>query len=209
MQDNPERTELWLVRHGQTDWNIQGRYQGQSDIPLNESGLAQAQALSEELRAEQAAGKHFTAIYSSDLERACRTAEIIAGPLGLPVRIDARLREINQGDWEGKNYRAIVAQYQDLLALREEDALQSRAPGGESTLEVAERVRAAADDIAAAHPGETVLVVSHGVALACLIAQANGQPLQNVYNMLPRNTHPVQIQWPVPLSCTAMGDDGL
>lgn len=209
MLEEPKITsDLWLVRHGITDWNVEGRYQGQSDTPLNETGLAQAQALAQELQAEQAAGKTFSAIYSSDLRRASATAQILADALGLTVRLDPRLREINQGEWEGKEYRTIVAQYRELLSVRAQDALAYRAPGGESTLEVAERVRAAADDIAAAHPAEIVLVVSHGVALACLIAQATGKGLQNVYSMLPNNTHPVQIQWPVPLPNPAEGADG-
>ena len=205
MDEHKTISDLWLVRHGVTDWNIQGRYQGQSDTPLNETGLAQAKALAQELKSEQAAGKVFSAIYSSDLSRASGTAQTLADALGLSVQIDPRLREINLGEWEGKDYRSIVAQYNDLLAVRAQDALASHAPGGEFTLQVAERVRAAADDIAAAHPGETVLLVSHGVALACLIALATGKGLQGVYSMLPHNTHPVLIQWPVSLSSPAEG----
>ena len=91
-----DMTEIWIVRHGQTDWNVEGRYQGQADRPLNAVGLAQAQQAAEQLR-----GRDFAAIYSSDLQRARVTAEIIAGQLGLPVQVDRRLREVNQGEWEG------------------------------------------------------------------------------------------------------------
>src|SRR5512140_799505 len=98
--------ELWLVRHGETDWNRRGLCQGQADIPLNETGLAQARQTAAMLRQ---AGQKFAAIYSSPLMRARRTAEETAGALGLEVCFDARLGEIHQGEWQGKNYDAMLA----------------------------------------------------------------------------------------------------
>lgn len=192
---------LWLVRHGQTDWNVLGIYQGQSDIPLNDVGLCQAEAL-----AAQLAGQAFEAVYSSDLSRARRTAEILVGRRGQAVEIDHRLREINQGEWEGRNYQQVVAQAAALIAEGEQDLLNMRAPGGESNREVAERMAAAAYEIARAHPAGPVLVVSHGFALATLICQARGIPMAQVYQHIIDNAHPVVIEWP-PAAETALQED--
>lgn len=185
-------TELWLVRHGQTDWNLQGRYQGQADQPLNATGLAQAQAIARQL----SVGPSFQAIYSSDLRRAAHTAEVIAGALQLPVYMDARLREIDQGEWQGRLVSELATIYSTVWAGRDLDPVHSRPPGGESVAEVAARVRAAADDIARAFPSDRILVVSHGLALATLIARGRGLPLDQVYHLIPENTHSVVVAWP-------------
>jgi alpha-ribazole phosphatase len=183
-------TELVLVRHGQTDWNIEGRYQGQSDVPLNETGLAQAQMLAQTLT-----GEHFDAIYSSDLVRAQQTAAALGKALNLPVHTDRRLREINQGEWEGKIFTDIKARFNDQIAAREKDPLGIRPPGGESIGEVAERVAAAAQDIARAHPNGRVLVVSHGLSIATLIARARGISLSEVYSLIPKNVSTTPVEW--------------
>jgi broad specificity phosphatase PhoE len=183
-------TELWLIRHGQTDWNVEGRWQGQSDVLLNSAGLAQARLLAGEL-----VGKHFDAIYSSDLQRARQTADILSARLNLSVQIDPRLREIHQGEWEGKLISEVKQRYVQAFSLRVKDPISARAPGGESTLEVANRLRQAADDIAHIYPAGRVVVVSHGLALATLICQANKISLAEVYSHIPENAHPTVITW--------------
>ena len=185
-------TELWLVRHGQTDWNVEGRYQGQADQPLNDVGFAQARALARELD-----GRHFDALYSSDLLRARQTAATIAQQLGLQVTVDRRLREINQGEWEGQLFTDIVRRYEDEIAARREDPVGSRPPGGESVAEVASRIWTAVDEIVLAHPGGRVLLVSHGLALATLMARARGASLAEVYSLIPDNASPQVITWEV------------
>jgi broad specificity phosphatase PhoE len=183
--------ELHLIRHGQTDWNVQGRYQGQADMPLNPTGLSQARALAEDLE-----GQVFTAIYSSDLQRARQTAQILANRLGLVLRLDVRLREIHQGDWQGLLVSDLAQRYAAEMAARREDPVSARAPGGESVGEVAARVYDAADEIARNHPLGRVLVVSHGLALATLIARGRHIPLEQVYALIPDNAHPSVITWP-------------
>lgn len=180
------------MRHGQTDWNFQGRYQGHADIPLNVAGLAQARGLAADL-----IGKPFDAIYSSDLQRARVTAEIIGEALGIIVRLDKRLREINQGEWEGRLVAEVMQLFSQEKARDGFDPATFRPPGGESVSEVAIRVASAVDDITRSHPQGRVLLVSHGLAVATLVCQVNGISLSKVYENIPDNAHPRVITWEV------------
>lgn len=188
-------TQFWLVRHGQTDWNVEGRWQGQveSAPPLNAAGQAQAEALAAQLN-----GARFEAIYSSDALRARETAGILAARLRLTVKVDPRLREIHQGEWEGMLGRDIADRYPAAWAARERDPLHARPPGGESVAEVAARLWRAADDILRVHPVGQLLIVSHGLALATLICRARGLPLTQAYQVVPDNAHPEVIEWTLP-----------
>ncbi|MDL1910836.1 histidine phosphatase family protein [Chloroflexi bacterium CFX6] len=183
-------TQLCLVRHGQTDWNLEGRYQGQSDVPLNENGFAQAMQLAEQLK-----GETFAAIYSSDLLRARQTAQPVAKMLGMPVQIEPRLREINQGEWEGVLVEDIRARYAELWSQRTVDPASVRPPGGETVGEVAARVYAALDDIARLFPTERALIVSHGLSIATAICREKGIPVGQAYTVIPENVQPVWMQW--------------
>lgn len=183
-------TQLCLIRHGQTDWNLAGRYQGQSDVPLNATGRAQAQTISQILKDQS-----FAALYSSDLGRARETAEIIGEMLSLPVQLEPRLREIHQGEWEGQLSTVIRARYADLWQERLVDPASVRPPGGETVGEVAARVWAALDEIAQQHPNDSVIIVSHGLALATAICKAQNIPVGQAYNFIPENVQPVWIEW--------------
>lgn len=183
-------SRLCLVRHGQTDWNLAGRYQGQSDVPLNASGRAQAHALAKQLK-----GQPLVAICTSDLERAKETAEIIGAFLRLPVTLEPRLREINQGEWEGQLVEVIKARYAELWQQRILDPAGIRPPGGETVQEVATRVHAALDDITAHHPGASILIVSHGLALATAICKAWDIPVTQAYGLIPGNAEPTWVDW--------------
>lgn len=184
--------DFWLVRHGQTDWNRTGRWQGQASFApgLNETGRTQVLAMGDEVR-----DANLSAVYSSDLPRARQTAELIANPLGLPITLEPRLREIDLGVWEGMRLDEIETKYSRELDERARDAFHARAPKGESLQDVAQRVLSAMDDIARKHPGESVLIVSHGISLAVIICRAEGFPTEDVYQHIPDNAQPYRIQW--------------
>lgn len=175
-------TTLYLVRHGQTDWNIEGRWQGHADIPLNAVGRQQAAHIAGAL-----AGAGLDAIYSSDLQRAAETAWLLSATTGLPVRYDPRLREINQGEWQGLLASEVEARYSELLQRSRQDPLAVAPPGGETVLAVRDRLVSAIEDICGRHPHERVAVVSHGFALAVIWVQYRGYPIQRVWDHIPPN----------------------
>lgn len=148
-------TELYLIRHGETDWNLQHRIQGLTDIPLNETGRQQAHAAGRLL-----AGRGFDGVYCSPLSRARETATIIADELGLPAPgiVDA-LVERDYGDAEGLTFAEVDRNYPDRAIV----------PGQETREAVAERVLPALHGLAAAHPDESLLVISHGGAIRSVL----------------------------------------
>ena len=160
-------TTLLLARHGETDWNSERRWQGHADQPLNARGREQARALAAEL-----AERSIDAVYSSDLLRARETAEIVAEQLGLEVRVDPALREVDVGSWSGLVHTEIEASDPDGFR-RWQDGGKGW-EHGESYEEMGARVVAAVVSIAAAHPDETVLVVSHGGSIRACRAAAAG-----------------------------------
>jgi broad specificity phosphatase PhoE len=159
-------TTLLLVRHGETDWNREGRWQGQSDTPLNEVGRKQAARLAAELDGVDV-------VYSSDLARARETADILAARLGLPVRVDRRLRERSFGRWEGKTGPEIEAEFATEHA-RWVAGVGAGAADAEPPAEFAGRVRAFVQEVLERHPDETVLVVAHGGSIRVIHALAQG-----------------------------------
>ena len=186
-------TRLILVRHGATEWNREGRYQGHSDTPLSAEGVAQAQRLIERLREEKIAQ-----VVSSDLERARATARILAEGLQLPPpRFDPRLREIDLGEWEGRLASEIAVDDTPAWEARNRNPADIGAPGGETTRQLAQRVWSCLDELAAQVPRGTVLVVSHGLALATVLCRVRGVPLQQASEIIPENAEPVEVDWPV------------
>jgi len=142
-------TTILLARHGETDWNAEGRVQGHTDRPLNEAGVAQGLALADEL-----SGERLDAVYASDLTRALDTARAVAEPRGLSVIPVPDLRERNFGTWEGLLDTEILQRFPQAKT----------GPWGddETQEQLAERVMAALFRIAENHPDGQVLVVSHG-----------------------------------------------
>jgi broad specificity phosphatase PhoE len=159
-------TTILLARHGETDWNVEGRLQGWDDKPLNENGRAQAREL-----AARIADVRFDAVYASDLARARETAEIVAEPHGVPVLVEPGLREMHYGSWSGLTRAEIEERYPG----------QTR-HDGETGEEHLERVLRAAERIAARHPGERVLIVSHGGSLRALRRHCGVEPVHPIAN---------------------------
>jgi probable phosphoglycerate mutase len=160
-------TTILLARHGETDWNSERRWQGHADRPLNDVGRDQARELAESL-----ADRTIDVVYSSDLLRAHQTALIVAERLRLPVDVDAGLREVDVGDWSGRVHTEIEGLDPDGYR-RWQDGGKGWT-GGESYDEMGERVVAAVLRLAARHPGETLLIVTHGGSIRACRATAAG-----------------------------------
>lgn len=163
-------TTLLLARHGETDWNKDGRFQGHADPQLNELGRQQARQLALELRGEQ-----IDAIWSSDLGRAKQTAFYVASQLGLMVRLSGELREMDVGSWSGLTRDEIAERWPDEYRAWRETGRGW--PDGEDFDAMQARVVEALFGIAAAHPGQQVLVVTHGGPIRGVEAHAAGLTL--------------------------------
>ncbi len=162
-----------FVRHGETDWNVARRIQGQLDIPLNERGRAQARATARGLRRHR-----FDAIYSSDLGRALETAGYAAADLGLPVHHEPALRERHFGLFQRLTYAEAKVLHPQLYARHERREPGFVPPdGGESLEQLYRRVADGLRRLARRHPGQTLLLVTHGGVLDMVRRLATGQPL--------------------------------
>ncbi len=167
-------TRICLVRHGETAWNAERRLQGHIDIPLNETGLAQARATATSLASE-----HFDAAYCSDLTRARQTAAAIATHCGLTPGFDAGLRERHYGGFQALTYDEARTRFPvgyQRFETRDPDFVFPE--GGESLREFAGRIHTALEHIAKIHQGGTVLVVTHGGVLDIAHRLATGKNLE-------------------------------
>lgn len=180
----PVPTHLLVVRHAQTYGNVEGRFCGHSETDLTPLGIAQARALGHRLR-----GQQFDAAASSDLHRAIQTARhaLEYHPTPIDPIPDPRLREMHYGEWEGKPASDIVKTQAPLLG----DFFAGRrhaAPGGETTSQLRERMATAIRDLVARYNGGRLLVVSHGNAIAALLAELLGVPLERTWTFAVANT---------------------
>lgn len=170
---------LFLVRHAQTVWNRDRRYQGWQDSPLSETGRSQAEAVGCALAREP-----LKAVYSSTLGRARETAEAIAAPHGLTVRAEDHFREMAFGDWEGLAFDACKAADPDRYRLWAEEPHRFCPPGGGETLEdVRARVLAGLERLRAEHDEQSVCLVAHGISVRIIILEALGLPLERIWSI--------------------------
>ena len=162
-------TRLILIRHGETEWNVEGRYQGQADPPLNQRGLAQAHQLAQKLR-----GVGLDVLYSSPLRRALQTAQILAEALEVSLHTEPRLMEIHQGEWQTLLYTEIAARYPELFDRWQTEPWTVTLPGGENIAQVQERVYAAVDEILSRHEGQCIGMVAHRLPITLLKIRYQG-----------------------------------
>ncbi|MEE8470427.1 MAG: histidine phosphatase family protein [Dehalococcoidia bacterium] len=162
-------TRFILVRHGETEWNREERFRGRADLPLNSTGVRQAEAAALNLRDRDVA-----AIYSSPLKRSAETAGILSGKLSLPVEIAEGLVDIDFGRWQGLSAGEASGQDSELYARWLESPHEVRFPGGESLEDVRKRVVTAVDEAAVKHSKQTVVLVSHKVVCQVLLCAMLG-----------------------------------
>ena len=170
--------ELILVRHAETEWNSMGRCQGVADLPLSECGREQARRVALSLGTTP-----LSAVYTSDLRRAVQTAREVAALHGLEPVADRRLREMDQGRFEGLRYEEIKRSHADFLRRWRSAPEVVRIPDGETLLEVQGRMLQVVDEILERHAGGRVAVVSHQLALSSLVCGLLGLPLVEFVNI--------------------------
>jgi probable phosphoglycerate mutase len=165
-------TQFIAVRHGETEWNKIGKQQGHLDSPLTPLGRRQAEAMAAGLQSFR-----FDAFYSSDLGRARQTADVITRVVGLPYETDPRLRERHLGVLQGLTYAELEKTNHAVLEGMKGRDPDYRIPGGESARDRFARNVACLEELAARHPGRTILVVCHGGVLRSFMDRALDLPL--------------------------------
>lgn len=171
-------TRLYLVRHGQTDWNRQERFRGRIDLPLNDVGRAQAQAVAAHLRAET-----LSVVYSSPLGRAVETARPVAEAHGLPVLISSGLIDIHYGEWQGRSPAEVRESSPELLDRWHAAPHLADIPGGERLEAVRARAWAAVQDMLARHPGAGIVLVTHQIVIKVLACTLLGLEVAHIWRV--------------------------
>ena len=171
-------TRIYLLRHGQTVWNSEGRAQGQMESELSALGRAQAARLAHVL-----AALPLGAVYSSPLLRAFDTAQAVAAPHELSVMTDRDFREIGLGAWEGLTSAQINERFGDMIARRRRDPLGVVPPGGESLPHVQARVMGALQTILASHADAMIAIVAHGAVNRVALLTVLGAPLTSYWRL--------------------------
>jgi broad specificity phosphatase PhoE len=180
---------LYLIRHGETDYNASGRIQGWLDVPLNEAGRRQARAIAARL-----AAKPIAHIYASPLARAADTARTVAIAIGIELSFDDRLREYNMGDWQGLTGDEITAQTPAFL-----DVEHNEIPGGETAAQMHVRVANFLGDVIARHSNgngrERIAVVSHGGTLGAMLGVMLGMTVRRRQPFTFGNVSLTEVMW--------------
>jgi alpha-ribazole phosphatase/probable phosphoglycerate mutase len=177
-EENPLACRIYLVRHGETAWNAQLKFQGHADIALSPKGLVQAEKLSRRL-----AKCEIAAVYASDLTRAYETARILARPHHLDVIPCCAFREINFGLWDGLTIEEIKKDYRELLRQWWHGPLETRVPQGETLDEVVNRVNRLVKEIVVKHATQQIIIVSHGGPIRAIVGTVLGMDLNQYWRL--------------------------
>ncbi len=171
---NQERLRIYLIRHGEVEGAEDGRLLGRTDTPLSERGIAQSRQLAERLAAVQ-----LSAVYSSDLQRARTTAEIIAKGSKLKVQESFGWREIDMGEWEGRTFAELQAVAPESVGRLFNDPASFRYPKGESFAAFTARVQGALNQLLIHHDRGDVALVAHGGVNRAIVGTVLGMPMHN------------------------------
>ena len=174
-----KNTSITLIRHGETEWNLSGRWQGHADSPLSARGVEQAKALGERLIKEK-----FDFFYSSDLQRALHTSELVGGPSGMIAEPFSKLRERDLGVLEALNTDEMIEKYPEVYASFRNDGPDFQVPEGESFRQFYNRCADAIEEIAEKHPGAKVALVTHGGFLGAIFRYVLNIPLDAERNFV-------------------------
>ena len=174
---------IFLIRHGETEWNTEGRLQGNSDVKLSAEGIHQAYLL-----AEHAQLPNVDVIYSSDLSRAVETAKVLGAKFNLPVTTTPNLREINFGDWEGKSIAELNEKHPKSFGRFFTAPERCHPPNGETFLEAQARVMNVVRNIIAEHDNRNVVIVAHGAVNRLILGAALDMPIHKMWAISQFNT---------------------
>ena len=172
-------TRIILVRHGETEWNRVERFRGHADVPLNETGLAQAEAMARRVAAEWRPA----AIYTSPLARAVKTAEAVARHFGLSVQAHPGLIDIDYGQWQGLTPDEAKERWPEAIDAWYNAPHKARIPGGETLEEVHVRAMRTVNELVARHQGETIVLVGHTVINRIILLGVLGLGNENFWRI--------------------------
>ncbi|MBQ6447400.1 MAG: alpha-ribazole phosphatase [Bacillus sp. (in: Bacteria)] len=181
--------KFYLIRHGQTEWNVDGKIQGSTDIELNTEGLIQAAQLSEKI---QNLNYPFSKIYSSPQQRAVQTAEILSRETAIDYEVKDGLEEINLGEWEGLSWREVQDTYPQEFDQWLKNRKYTKPPKGESYQEMIDRVLSALNKILR-ETNEDAVIVTHSAVIMCLQCYLTNTPFEEMTKFKTENSSITEI----------------
>lgn len=176
-------TKVYLIRHGETEWNKIGRFQGQSDVPLSELGVLQAETM-----ARNSVFENIDRIYASDLSRAVGTAKPLAEKFNLDIETHKEFREIHFGEWEGQYFEHILKTYPEEMNKFYTEPETIAIPGSETFIDFEKRATDKLNEVVELNKGKTIAIVTHGATIRVILASMLSMPLNAIWRIAQFNT---------------------